>query len=210
MPAQGLLPRTSWAWAPVTGCAYNPQEAARLLDAAGYPEPPEGGPRLTLHLKTSTDRLRRSIALVLREQLARGGVAVEVRSLEFGTFFNDIRRGNFELYTLKWASILEPDLLRGAWHSANVPTEANHWGGLNRGALRDSALDALLDEATHASPSERRALYARAQQRLDALVPMVPLWHESTVAVVSQRLQGFEPSPHGLFTPLARARMGAP
>lgn len=208
-PAQGLLPRTNWAWAPVAGCAHDPQEAARLLDAAGYPERP-GGPRLTLHLKTSTDRLRRSIALVLREQLGRGGVAVEVRSLEFGTLFNDIRRGNFELYTLKWASILEPDLLRGAYHSANVPTEANHWGGLNRGALRDAPLDALLEAATRGSPTERRALYAQAQERLDTLVPMVPLWHENTVAVVSRRLQGFEPSAHGLFTPLARARLETP
>jgi peptide/nickel transport system substrate-binding protein len=61
--------------------------------------------------------------------------AVEVRSLEFGTLFNDIRRGNFEMVTLKWASVIEPDLLRGVYHSKNVPTEENHWGGWNRGAL---------------------------------------------------------------------------
>ncbi|ATB31047.1 ABC transporter substrate-binding protein [Melittangium boletus] len=211
-PAQGLLPRTNWAWAPVPGCPHDPGEAARLLDAAGYPDPdgPGGEPRLTLQLKTSTDRLRRSIALVLREQLSLGGVAVEVRSLEFGTFFNDVRRGNFELYTLKWASIVEPDLMRGAYHSGNVPSEANHFGGLNRGALRDTALDALLDEASRVSTPERRLLYTRAQERLDALVPIVPLWHEDSVAVVSQRLQDFEPSPLGLFTPLARARLVAP
>ncbi len=95
----------------------------------------------------STDRFRKSVALVLREQLARGGVAVEVRTLEFGTLFSDIRRGNFELVTLKWASVIEPDLMRGVFHSRNVPTEENHWGGLNRGALRDAELDALLDEA---------------------------------------------------------------
>ncbi len=211
-PAQSLLPRTHWAWAPVTGCRYDPEQAARLLDEAGYPDPdgPGGAPRLRLQLKTSTDRFRRSVALVLQEQLARGGVAVEVRSLEFGTFFNDIRRGNFELFTLKWASVIEPDLLRGAYHSGSVPTEANHWGGFNRGALKDEALDALLDEASRVSRPEREALYARAQERVDALLPVVPLWHESSVAVASQRLQDFEPSAHGMFTPLARARMVEP
>jgi peptide/nickel transport system substrate-binding protein len=90
-----MLPTTHWAYAPVEGCRYDPAEAARLLDAAGYPAPdgPGGGPRLTLSLKVSTDRFRKSVALVLQEQLARGGIAVEVRSLEFGTLFNDIRRG---------------------------------------------------------------------------------------------------------------------
>ncbi|WP_239576915.1 ABC transporter substrate-binding protein [Archangium primigenium] len=211
-PARGLLPERNWAHAPVPGCAHDPEAAARLLDAAGFPDPdgPGGAPRLRLQLKTSTDRLRRSIALVLREQLAQGGVAVEVRSLEFGTFFDDVRRGNVELYTLKWASIVEPDLMRGAFHSSHVPSAANHFGGLNRGALRDAPLDALLDEAARVSTPERRVLYARAQERLDALVPMVPLWHEDSVAVVSRRLQGFEPSPLGLFTPLARARQVDP
>ncbi|HEY0095205.1 MAG TPA: ABC transporter substrate-binding protein, partial [Archangium sp.] len=211
-PANGLLPRNHWAWAPVAGCRYDPQQAARLLDEAGYPDPdgPRGRPRLTLQLKTSTDRFRRSVGLVLQEQLARGGVAVEVRSLEFGTFYNDVRRGNFELFTLKWASIIEPDLMRSAYHSGSVPSEANHWGGFNRGALRDGPLDALLDEASRASSSERPVLYARAQERLDALVPVVPLWHESSVAVASRRLEGFEPSAHGMFTPLARARMVEP
>jgi peptide/nickel transport system substrate-binding protein len=211
-PATGMLPRSHWAWAPGEGCRYDPAEAARLLDAAGYPDPdgPGGQPRLRLSLKTSTDRFRKSVALVLQEQLARGGVAVELRALEFGTFFGDVRRGNFELFTLKWASIIEPDLLRNAFHSAQVPTAENNWGGLNRGALRDAELDALLEEASRAPRAERPALYARALKRLEALLPYAPLWHENSVAVVSRRLEGFEPSAHGNFLPLARARMVEP
>jgi peptide/nickel transport system substrate-binding protein len=207
--SRGLLPRAHWAWAPASGCGYAPEEAARLLDDAGYPDPdgPGGRPRLTLSLKTSTDRLRRAVGLVLKEQLARGGVQVEVRALEFGTFFEDVRRGRFELFTLKWASVMEPDLLRGAFHSANIPGPENQWGGFNRGALRDSALDAVLEEAARVPREERKSLYVDAQQRLDALMPILPLWHEDSVAVVSSRLEGFEPSAHGLLTPLARARL---
>jgi peptide/nickel transport system substrate-binding protein len=211
-PATGMLPSTHWAYTPGEGCRYDPAEAARLLDAAGYVDPdgPGGQPRLRLSLKVSTDRFRKSVALVLQEQLARGGVAVEVRSLEFGTLFNDIRRGNFEMVTLKWASVIEPDLMRNTYHSKNVPTEENHWGGLNRGALKDAELDALLEEASRVEHSERKALYARAQARLDALLPYAPLWHESSVAVVSRRLEGFAPSAHGFLSPLARARKVEP
>lgn len=212
VPATGMLPRIHWAWAPSAGCPFNPAEAARLLDAAGYPDPDGSGgaPRLRLSLKTSTDRFRKSVALVLQEQLARGGVEVELRSLEFGTFFGDVRKGNFELFTLKWASVIEPDLLRGAFHSMYVPTAENHWGGLNRGALRDAALDEVLDRASRVPRAERLPLYAEASERLDTLLPYAPLWHESSVAVVSRRIEGFEPSAHGLFTPLARARMVTP
>jgi peptide/nickel transport system substrate-binding protein len=212
VPATGMLPGTHWAYSPSGGCRYDPAEAARLLDAAGYGDPdgPGGAPRLRLSLKVSTDRFRKSVALVLQEQLARGGIAVEVRSLEFGTLFNDIRRGNFEMVTLKWASVIEPDMLRSVYHSKNVPTEENHWGGLNRGALRDAELDALLEEASRVGPEERKVLYARAQEMLNALLPYAPLWHESSVAVVSRRLEGFEPSAHNFFSPLAKARKVGP
>jgi len=212
VPATGMLPTTHWAYSPGEGCRYDAAEAARLLDAAGYPDPdgPGGQPRLRLSLKVSTDRFRKSVALVLQEQLARGGVAAEVQTLEFGTLFSDIRRGNFEMVTLKWASMMEPDLMRGVFHSRNVPSEANHWGGLNRGALRDEALDALLDEGSQLPREERKAVYAQALRRLEALLPYAPLWHESSVAVVSRRLEGFEPSAHGFFTPLAQARRAEP
>ncbi len=43
-----------------------------------------------------------------------------------------------------------------------------------------------------------------------ALLPYAPLWHESSVAVVSRRLEGFEPSAHGFFTPLAHVRKVEP
>jgi peptide/nickel transport system substrate-binding protein len=212
VPATSMLPTTHWAYAPGTGCQHDAAEAARLLDAAGYPDPdgPGGQPRLRLSLKSSSDRFRKSVALVLQEQLARGGVAAQVQPLEFGTLLNDVRRGNFELVTLKWAAVMEPDLMRGVFHSRNVPTEVNHWGGLNRGALRDAELDALLEEASRVPRPERIALYARVQQRLEALLPYAPLWHESSVAVVSRRLEGFVPSAHGFFTPLARARRVEP
>lgn len=212
VPATGMLPTTHWAYSPGEGCRYDAAEAARLLDEAGYPDPdgPGGQPRLRLSLKVSTDRFRKSVALVLQEQLARGGVAVEVQTLEFGTLFSDIRRGNFEMVTLKWASMMEPDLMRGVFHSRNVPSEANHWGGLNRGALRDAELDALLDEGSRLPREERQAVYARALRRMEALLPYAPLWHESSVAVVSRRLEGYEPSAHGFFTPLARARRVEP
>jgi peptide/nickel transport system substrate-binding protein len=208
-PATGMLPKDHWAYEPTPGCQRDLEKAGRLLDEAGYPAR-AGQPRLTLTLKTSTDRFRKSIGLVFKEELAKSGIDVEVRSLEFGTLMNDMRRGNFELGTLKWAAVIEPDLLRQVFSSQFVPTQANGFGGLNRGGYSNPEVDKLLAEAATASREQREVLYAQALRIIDREVPYVPLWHESSVAVVSHRLQGFEPSTHGFLRPLAKAREVTP
>lgn len=213
-PAHGMLPTDHWAYTETPRCERDLAKAAALLDAAGFPDPdgPGGQPRLRLSYKTSSDRGRRSTAVVLQKQLAEAGIALDVRALEFGTFFGDIRKGNFELMMLKWASVLEPDLLRGVYSSKNVPTEANHFAGWNRGAYANAEVDALLERAVEAAdPGERKALYARVLQQLAADLPYVPLYHEHGVCLVSRHLEDYACSPHGFFTPLSRARyVGAP
>lgn len=207
-PATGMLPASHWAYAPTPGCTHDPARAAALLDAAGFPDPdgPGGRPRLSLSYKTSTDRFRKSLALVLKEQLEQGGIDVDLRALEFGTFFNDVRTGNFEIFTLKWVAVIEPDLLRWVFGSAHIPTAANNFGGLNRGGYSNPRVDDLLERAARAPAAERKSLYAEALAIVDRELPYVPLWHESSVAVVSHRLEGFQPSAQGYFRPLAAAR----
>jgi peptide/nickel transport system substrate-binding protein len=204
-PATGMLAQSHWAYAPTPGCQRDLAEAARLLDAAGYPQPPGGGPRLRLSYKTSTERFRKSLALVIQEQLARGGIAVDLRALEFATVFNDVRKGNFEMVTLKWSTTFEPNLMRQVFTSSEVPTESNHFGGLNRGGYANLELDGILARAAAAPTEERKRLYAQALEILDRDLPYAPLWHEDTVAVVSSHLAGFHPSAHGFLTGLASA-----
>jgi peptide/nickel transport system substrate-binding protein len=204
-PATGMLSQNHWAYAPTSGCQRDPAEAARLLDAAGYPAPHGGGPRLRLSYKTSTERFRKSLALVVQEQLAQGGIEVDLRALEFATVFNDVRKGNFEMVTLKWSTTFEPDLMRQVFASSEVPTEANHFGGLNRGGYGNPELDGILARAAEAGLDERKRLYAEALAIIDRDLPYAPLWHEDTVAVVSSHLAGFHPSAHGFLSGLAAA-----
>ncbi|HYX93281.1 MAG TPA: ABC transporter substrate-binding protein, partial [Myxococcaceae bacterium] len=173
--ATGMLPANHWAYAPTAGCAHDPARAAALLDAAGFPDPegPGGRPRLSLSYKTSTDRFRKSIALVIKEQLRQGGIEVDLRTLEFGTFFNDIRTGNFEIFTLKWASVIEPDLLRWVFGSSHIPTQQNDFGGFNRGAYTNARVDDLLQRATAAPRDVRQALYAEVLRAIDRDLPYV-------------------------------------
>ena len=198
-PATGMLPEGHWAYGPGRTYDYDPEKARSLLAAAGYPQ----GFHITY--KTSTDRFRRSIALIIEKQLEAVGIDVDLRAYEWGTFYGDIKRGNFEITTLKWTPVIEPHLMHWTFHSASIPTEENGWVGGNRGAYRNPEVDRLLDEAAHRlDPTERAARYRRVQEILSEELPYVPLWHEDTIAVVGDRVQGFQLSPWGFLHPLAK------
>jgi peptide/nickel transport system substrate-binding protein len=85
--------------------------AKQLLDEAGLRDPDGDGPapRLRLVYKTSADAFRVAIARVIAAQLAEVGIAVEIRSFEFATFFADIKKGAYQLASMQTAEITEPD-----------------------------------------------------------------------------------------------------
>ncbi len=201
--ASSLLPPGNWAHAPGPAVQRDLPRARELLAEAG-----DGpGHPLSLVFESSTDRFRRSIALALASQLGEAGIDVRLRSLEFGTFFAEVNRGDFELAALKWVPILDPDLLCWAFCSGSIPTAENGWVGGNRERFRDPALDSLLLEARGSSDERLRLTDYRAAQALLAReLPYVVLWHEDSVAVVRDDLEGLAVSPYGFFDGLARAR----
>ncbi|HXW04900.1 MAG TPA: ABC transporter substrate-binding protein [Vicinamibacterales bacterium] len=197
--AVGIIPPMSWAFEPeVFELRHDPTEARRLLDRAGYPDPDGDGPqpRLRLSLKTSTSEIYRVQAAVIQHDLARVGIAVDVRSSEFQTLLADVVRGNFQLYTLQWVGVTDPDMLRRVYHSQQVPP-----AGLNRVAYSNPEVDALIEAAAVAGdPAARRRAYARAQQLIAADVPYVSLWYKTNVAVFQPDLRGVRLSPIADFT----------
>jgi peptide/nickel transport system substrate-binding protein len=202
--ATGLLPPTHWAYnAHVATYAYNPKRAKELLDQAGYPDADGdgGAPRFHLSYKTTTVELRRRIAEVLQEQLAQVGIALDIRSYEWATFYNDIRKGDFQLYSLAWVGIEDPDIYFQTCHSSQFPPLGN-----NRGYFQEPSIDQLTEAARHtANTDERRRLYAEVQRRVAQLLPVIPLWWTTNVAVMNRRLQGYEIQPNGSFVSLRRA-----
>ena len=69
---------------------YNPELAKKLLQEAGVKLP------LKLVYKTSTDAQRVRFATILQAQMRPAGIELEIRSLDWGTFFADVKAGNFQ------------------------------------------------------------------------------------------------------------------
>lgn len=203
--ASGLLAPEHWAHAPARVPRHDPARARRLLDRAGFPDPDGRGPRPRFRLvyKTSTQPGRRRLAEAIQAQLADVGIALDVRTYEWGTLFADVRRGNFEVTALAWVGVADPDLYHLIFHSSMTPP-----AGYNRGGYASAAMDRLTTRARATlDPERRRRLYARVQQRAAHDLPVVPLWWEDRIAVHSARLRGFEPTPQGDLRGLAAAWM---
>lgn len=211
--ATGLLAPFHWAYAaPADKLTYDPAEARRLLDAAGFPDPDGPGPkkRLTLVYKTSTDALPVAIARVIAAQLAEVGVAVEIRPLEFHLFLADVKKGNYHLYTLTSAEVAEPNIYRNFFHSAYIPTAQNLDAGLNRMRYRNPELDTLLDEGQRETDrARRREIYVKVQAILGRDLPMLPLWHPDNVVVARNVVSGYHPWPSAQLSGLASVRKEA-
>lgn len=204
--AESILPGGSWASDPgIPPVRFDPALSRRLLDEAGYRDPDGDGPLPRLHLtyKTSQNELRRRVAAAIQEQLRQVGIAVEIQSLEWGTFFSYIKAGNFQLYSLTWVGVADPDIFHHAFHSASVPPD-----GANRGGYADPEVDRLTAAARRESSRERRReMYRRVQRVLARDLPVFPLWAGRNVLVRDRRLSGFAITPDESYAAVALMRI---
>lgn len=198
-PAVGILPPASWAFdEQVFQFTHDPAKAIALLEEAGYRDPDGDGPepRLRLSLKVSTNEFIRLQAAVIQQDLKQVGIDLDVRSYEFATLYADVLKGNFQLFTLQWVGVSDPDMLRRVFHSKQMPPN-----GFNRGYYENPEVDRLIDAAMAATTDEdRRRLYVQAQRVIAEDAPYISLWYKTNVAVSRTDVSGVKLTPTAEFT----------
>jgi peptide/nickel transport system substrate-binding protein len=193
--AYSLLPPESWAYnGDVQRYDYNPDRARQLLEQAGYPA--ANGVRFHLTMKTSTDENPRLIAAVVQQQLRDVGVALDIRTFEFATFFSDITRGAYQVHSLRWVGGNEdPDIFEYVFHSAKFSPH-----GANRTYYANPRVDALIDQARgELDQNARRQVYNEIQQILAEDVPYINLWYFENVMVHTKRVKNLTLNPPGNY-----------
>lgn len=204
-PARSVLPPQSWAYnGDVPAYEHDPERAGQLLDAAGYPA--VNGVRFHITMKTSTDENTRLMVAVMQQQLREVGIALDIRSFEFATFFSDVTRGAFQMYGLRWIGGNEdPDIFEYAFHSAKFPPN-----GANRSFYSNPNVDKLIDQARQETdPNVRKPLYAEIQRILAQDVPSVNLWYLDNVLVHSIRVKNLQLNPAGNYDFLKTAELSS-
>ena len=202
-PARSILPPQSWAYnGDVPVYDHNLDKANQLLDAAGYRA--MNGVRFHITMKTSTDENTRLMVAVMQQQLRAAGIALDIRSFEFGTFFADVQHGAFQMYGLRWIGGNEdPDIFEYAFDSAKFPPN-----GANRGYYSNPKVDALIDKARREiDPKVRKPLYAEVQRILAEDLPYINLWYLDNVLVHTRRVRNLKLNPAGNYDFLRTAEL---
>jgi peptide/nickel transport system substrate-binding protein len=202
-PAYSLLPPESWAYnGDAARYDHDPERARHLLEQAGYPA--VNGVRFHLTMKTSTEESTRLLAAVLQQQLREVGIALDIRTFEFATFFSDVTRGAYQVHSLRWVGGNEdPDIFEYVFHSQNI---APH--GANRTFYVNPRVNALIDQArAEPDPAKRKALYADLQVILAEDLPYINLWYQDNVLVHTRRVHNLTLNPAGNYDFLKTAEL---
>lgn len=154
-----------------------------LLEAAGFPRK-GSGPRFTLTLSATPEVTSRMKALLLQAQWAKVGVRLEILTREFGTLLSEVVASKFEVVSLRWVGVTDPQMLMDTFHSTKRPPS-----GFNRGRYQDSEVDRLLEAAQAATqPADRLARLRDVQRRLVREAPYLFLYWPHQVAALAPDL----------------------
>jgi peptide/nickel transport system substrate-binding protein len=190
--ANSILTPDHWAGHPaLPGYHYSPQKARQLLAQLGFDDKNP----LRITYKTSNNPFRIRLATIIQSQLAEVGIDASIRTYDWGTFYGDIKAGNFQMYSLAWVGINLPDIFRHVFHSQSLPPN-----GANRGRYQNIVLDELLNNAQIEQDVEKQAaLYREVQEILYRELPYVPLWYEDHVYAARRNVQGYRIHPDGNY-----------
>lgn len=202
-PAYSILPPEHWAYdADVRRYNYDPQQARQILDDAGYSA--KDGVRFRIAMKASTDDATRLMTVVLQQQLREVGIALDIRTYEFATFFSDITKGAYQMYSMRWiGGNQDPDIFEYVFDSASFPPKR-----ANRTFYSNPRVDELIREGrTTLDQEKRRDIYAEIQRILAEELPYINLWYLDNVLVHTNRVRGITVNPAGNYDFLKTAEL---
>jgi peptide/nickel transport system substrate-binding protein len=162
--------------------AYDPAEASRLLEEAGWADADgdgildKDGVPLTLTLIDIAGAADRAAAWeFFQAQLREVGIDLAVEFTESGVVVGECHAAKRHICGLNWR-FTEPTELRAVFGSANIGS------GFNWTHYPDAEIDQLIDTAaTEVDRAERADIYADLQRRIMDLAIFVPIWSPQIV-----------------------------
>ncbi len=189
----------------VEGIPYDPEEAASLLEGAGWTLGPDGvrtkdGQPLQLDLIFSPGGGGTGIDLTtlefVQDQLDDVGIKANILRLDAGAYRERLENGNYDLdFSGPNQNDANPAfLLSLRWYSKSKTPNAKI---ISPGP--DTEFERIIDQSQQATdPEELQRLAAEAMHELvDNEVAVVPLAGVGRIYAMKDTVQGFEPHPSG-------------
>lgn len=173
---------------------YDPKEAARLLDEAGWKDSDGDGIRdkngrafRFKFLITSGNDTRERIIKLLKDDFAKVGIEIVPDAYEWSVFIQRVMNKEFDATILGWTGVMEADPYQ-VWHSSQTAG-----GGCNRIGFNNPQADALIEQARRTLDKDKRnELYYRLQEILHNEQPYTFMFAAPTLGFVSKRFENVQ------------------
>ncbi|HEY2975077.1 MAG TPA: ABC transporter substrate-binding protein [Pyrinomonadaceae bacterium] len=191
--AHSILPEESWAYHAGQTYSFDPAMAKKLLDEAGLRDPDGDGPKMRFEkpvvFKVSGSSVAaKNYAGVIQNYLKNVGVPVSIETAELNTLFDELRRGNFQIFYGQWVGgNQDPIFFKDLFATSEIPTETR--ASRNRSRYSNKELDALINEAVNEFDREKaKLLYQRIQDIITRDVPVLPLWYQANIVIAQKNV----------------------
>ena len=202
LPSVGPVLSSMWAFnRALEPVPFDLEEARRLLAGAGWSDSDgdgvldRGGEDLEFELLApSESEVRQDVALMIERDLARIGVRVTPRFVEWGALQAAMAGGDFDAFVNRWVEPTQVDLW-GIWHSS-PPGEAT----FNFGGYRNPEVDRLL-EAVEEAPdfADQKPLLDEIQNLIVADQPYLFLVENTRLVGHNTRIRGADINAASVF-----------
>lgn len=179
--------------------SYDPNEAKKLLDEAGWIDRDGDGIRdkngekfeFEFLLPSGSDTGEK-IATIFKEELDKIGIIMKIRKTEWAVFTTRLNERKFDAVTLAWSMGVESDPYQ-IWSSTQTEKGSNFVGFENKKA------DDLIEEARKEFDREKRIeLYRKFSEIVHEEQPYTFLFCRKSTVAVNNRFENVEVYPLGL------------
>lgn len=167
---------------------YDPKRAVELLNEAGWIDhdgdgirDKDGVPFKFTFMITAGSKTSERITNMLREDLGKIGIEMDVSRFEWVVFGKNLNDRSFDATSLAWSMPLEDDPYQ-VWHSTQVDKGSNFIG------FKNKEVDDLIERARREfDPEKRQKMYKRFHQILHEEQPYVFLFMIPSLVAVEKR-----------------------
>jgi peptide/nickel transport system substrate-binding protein len=179
---------------------FDPDEADRLLDAAGWIDTDrdgirdkDGRPFRFELLLTADNPAAEQIATIFQERLAAHGIDMRLRQLEWATMLQSIQEHEFDACTLAWRLVPYPDPYQ-LWHSSQTGKRASNSVGFVH-----AEADRIMEEARLEFDRDKRVeMYHRFHEILHEEQPYTFVVIRDELVAIHRRFHNTQVYPYGM------------
>lgn len=171
------------------GYEYNPEKATQIIEENGYADQP-----ITLLVANRENYLK--MAEIVQQQLTDVGLKVELETMEWASFLDTTRVGDYEMTFLGWANSTADgsELLYPNLHSDNID-------GSNKTRYNNPEFDQLVEESrTTVNQEVREEKLHEANVLVIQDAPWTVMEHGSVTAAYDESVTGLEIKPNGQWS----------